>query len=48
MPKKNHSSTPLQLTWTRDPVKILGIHFSYDQKTEQLLRLFDQDPNITD
>ena len=25
-------STPLQLTWTRDPVKILGIHFSYDEK----------------
>ena len=25
-------STPLQLTWTHDPVKILGIHFSYDEK----------------
>ena len=25
-------STPLQLTWTRDPVKILGIHFCYDEK----------------
>ena len=25
-------STPLQLTWTRDPVRILGIHFSYDEK----------------
>ena len=25
-------STPLQLTWTRDPVKQLGIHFSYDEK----------------
>ena len=25
-------SIPLQLTWTRDPVKILGIHFSYDEK----------------
>ena len=25
-------STPLQLTWTNHPVKILGIHFSYDEK----------------
>ena len=25
-------STPLQLTWTRDPVKILGIRFFYDEK----------------
>ena len=25
-------STPLQLTWTRDRVRILGIHFSYDEK----------------
>ena len=25
-------STQLQLTWTRDPVKILGIQFSYDEK----------------
>ena len=25
-------STPLQLTWTHDPVKILRIHFSYDEK----------------
>ena len=25
-------STPLQLTWTHEPVKILGIHFSFDEK----------------
>ena len=25
-------STPLQLTWTRNSVKILGIYFSYDEK----------------
>ena len=28
----NNRSTPLQLTWTRNPVHILGIHFSYDEK----------------
>ena len=28
---KNHS-TPLQLMWTHDPAKILGIHFAYDEK----------------
>ena len=31
-PEVQHRSTPLQLTWTHDPVKILGIHFSYDEK----------------
>ena len=29
---RNNRTTPLQLTWPRDPVKILGIYFSYDDK----------------
>ena len=28
----NNHSTPLHLNWTRDPVKILGIYFSYGEK----------------
>ena len=28
----NNHSTPLHLNCTRDPVKILGIYFSYDEK----------------
>ena len=30
---RNNRSTPLQLSWPRDPVKILGIYFSYGEKT---------------
>ena len=26
------SSNPLGMKWTRSPVKILGVHFSYDDK----------------
>ncbi len=29
----NNRTTPLQLSWPRDPVKILGIYFSYGDKT---------------
>ena len=29
---RNNRMTPLQLSWPRDPVKILGIYFSYDDK----------------
>ena len=29
---RNKRTTPLQLSWPRDPVKILGIYFSYDDK----------------
>ena len=28
----NNRTTPLQLSWPRDPVKILGIYFFYDDK----------------
>ena len=30
---RNNRTTPLQLSWPRDPVKILGIYFSYDDKS---------------
>lgn len=30
---RNNRTTPLQLSWPRNPVKILGIYFSYDDKT---------------
>ena len=29
---RNNATTPLQLSWPRDPVKILGPYFSYDDK----------------
>ena len=29
----NNRTTMLQLSWPRDPVKILGIYFSYEDKT---------------
>ena len=29
---RNNRTTPLQLSWPRDPVKILVIYFSYDDK----------------
>ena len=29
---RNNRTTPLQLSWPRDPVKILGTYFSYDNK----------------
>lgn len=41
-------STPLQLTWTRHPVKILGIHFSYEKKQNNYYNFCDQDPKVTD
>ena len=31
---RNSRTTPLQLSWPRDPVKILGIYFSYDGKND--------------
>ena len=40
-------STPLQLTWTRDPVKILGIHFSYDEKQNNYHNLDLNQENLT-
>ena len=30
--RRNNRTTPLQLSWPRDPVRILGIYFSYDDK----------------
>ncbi|KAL9964737.1 hypothetical protein ACROYT_G028417 [Oculina patagonica] len=29
---RNNNTTPLQLSWPRDPVKVLGIYFSYAEK----------------
>jgi len=31
---RNNRTMPLQLSWPRDPVKILGIYFSYDGKND--------------
>ena len=31
---RNNRTTPLQLSWPRNPVKILGIYFSYDGKND--------------
>ena len=31
---RNNRTTPLQLSWPRDPVKILGVYFSYDEKND--------------
>ena len=39
-------STPLQLTWTRDPVHIVGINFSYDEKQKNYYKLSDQDKKL--